>query len=108
VVVAYLPLPEPNWQWGFTIVNANQVKLLDGTERAVNAQSDMAYLDLLFRSQQMFTFTDIDGAVWAVGSTKGCIMYDLSHQTAVPAKPLAEAGLEGDVRVTILEAIETY
>ena len=108
VVVAYLPLPEPNWQWEFTVVNATSQVLLDGTTRAVDTTAEMAYLDSLFRSQQMFSFTDMDGAQWSLNGNLGCIMYDLSRQTAVPVGPTATNPLEGDVRCVILEAVESY
>lgn len=108
IVVSYLPMPEPNWMWEMVLVCSNKQEYLDGTVNDVDAAADMAYIDALFRSQEMFDFTDLDGSVWAVGGAKGCILYDMTRTTAISPYPAAESGLEGDIRVVILEAVESY
>lgn len=108
IVVSYLPLPEPNWMWEMVIVNANEQQWLDGSVNTVDSKTAMEYLDNLYRNQEMFTFIDLDGVEWAVSGNKGCIMYDITRIPAVPAEPAASNVLEGDVRVVILEAIESY
>ena len=107
VVVAYLPLPEPNWMWQFIVVNSRKQQLLDGTDEVVDTAARFAYLSNLYRSQQMFTFTDMDGVVWTIGGP-GAFMYDFSSVPSVTGDPAAEAALEGDIMVVILEAVESY
>jgi hypothetical protein len=107
VVVAYLPIPEPNWMWEFVVVCSSKQELLDGTTETVDVAARAAYLDNLFRSQELFTFVDIDGGTWTING-KGCFLYDYARMTAVPGEPTSSNPLEGDLRVVILEAVESY
>lgn len=108
VVVSYLPLPEPNWMWDMTLVCSNTQEMLGGTDVAeVDARAKMEYLDDLFRSQELFKFIDLDGAYWTL-TGPGCFLYDIQRNTAINGDAPSEEGLEGDVRVVILEAVEQY
>jgi hypothetical protein len=107
VVVAYLPLPEPNWLWQFVVVNSAKQHLLDGSNETVDTAARAAYFDNLFRTQQLFEFTDLDGTVWTTGGP-GAFMYDYKRQSAVVGKAADQAIDEADLVVTILEAVESY
>jgi hypothetical protein len=102
VVVAYLPQPEPNWMWSFSIPIADTWELLDGTSETKNTNALIAYLEGLFRSQQLLTFIDIDGVQWATNGP-GTIIYDMSTVHYDIEQPR-----EGDIRVRLLETVETY
>lgn len=108
VVVSYLLLPEPNWQWEMTLVNSEKMTLLDGTTDAISAATKMDYLQGLFRSQEMFVFTELSGVTWSVSGNKGCILMDCVTTPVVATLPSASQPREGDVRVVILEAVESY
>ena len=102
VVVAYLPQPEPGWLWSFTIPVSDQWELLDETVEVKDTVALINYIEGLFRSQNLVTFTDIDGTVWAP-TGPGVLIYDLSsiHYDI-------ETPREGDLRVTLLETVEEY
>lgn len=103
VAVAYLPQPEPNWMWTFVVPVADKWTLMDGTIETKNTNSLIAYLEALFRSQDLTTFIDIDGVQWATNGP-GVLVYDLNTVHYDVEAPNREA----DVRVTLLEAVETY
>ena len=102
VSVAYLPQPEPNWMWSFAIPVADIWDLLDGTIEVKNTNTLIAYLESLFRSQQLTTFIDIDGVQWATNGP-GVLVYDLTTVHYDIEQPR-----EADIRVTLLETVETY
>jgi hypothetical protein len=102
VSVSYLPQPEPNWMWTFSIPVTDKWELLDETVETKNTNTLIAYLEGLFRSQQLVTFIDIDGVQWALNGP-GVLIYDLSTVHYDIEQPR-----EADVRVTLLEAVETY
>jgi hypothetical protein len=102
VVVAYLPQPEPNWMWSFTVPVSDKWTLMDGTEEVKDPEALIAYMERLFRNQEMVQFIDIDGVQWAeVGN--GAIIYDMvtSHYDI-------EDPREADLRMTIMETVESY
>jgi hypothetical protein len=103
VSVSYLPQPEPNWMWSFSIPVADKWELMDDTVETKNTNTLIAYLEGLFRSQQLVTFIDIDGVTWATNGP-GVLIYDLNTVHYDVEAPNREA----DVRVTLLEAVETY
>lgn len=102
VVVAYLPQPEPNWLWSFTIPVADKWELMDGTTEVKDTEALISYLEGLFRSQVLVTFIDADGIQWATNGP-GVIIYDM---TTVYYD--IDATREADIRLTLLEVVETY
>jgi hypothetical protein len=103
-VVSYLPIPEPNWMWSFTIVMSEKQVLVDGTEEGNDTEEEMSFLRNLFRTKQMVHFTDIDDSVWAAAGQPGVFIYDIEFRIPDPSSQ----PLEGDIAVTLLEAVETY
>jgi hypothetical protein len=108
VVVAYLPQPEPNWMWSFTIPIADKWELLDESVEVkgtgcMTTNQLIAYLEGLFRSGSLVTFVDIDGIQWATNGP-GVIVYDMSTVHYDIESP----NREGDIRITLLESVETY
>jgi hypothetical protein len=75
---------------------------MDETVETKNTNTLIAYLEGLFRSQQLVTFIDIDGVQWATNGP-GVLIYDLNTVHYDVEQPR-----EADVRVTLLEAVETY
>lgn len=103
-VVSYLPIPEPNWLWSFTIVMSEKQELIDGNEETNDTEEEMSFLRNLFRTKQMVHFTDIDGSSWASGGQPGVLPYDIEFRVFdATTQPL-----EGEITVTLLEAVETY
>lgn len=102
IVVAYLPQPEPNWMWSFTIPISDKWTLLDGTVEVKSTNALIDYLEGLFRSQTQITFIDIDGIQWA-SNGPGTMVFDMSTVHYDIGSPR-----EGDIRITLLETVETY
>lgn len=102
-LVSYLPVVEPNWMWTFTIVLASKLELLDGTVSTVDTEAELAFLRDSYRTKQLLNFADADGTVWASGGQAGVLIYDLTFHLLDLNQPL-----EGEVQVTLLEAVETY
>lgn len=103
-VVSYLTVPEPNWLWSFTIVMSEKQVLVDGTEETNDTEEEMTFLRNAFRTRQMLHFTDVDGSSWATGGQPGVIIYDIDFRIFdVTSQPQ-----EGEITVTLLEAVETY
>lgn len=103
-IVSYLPIVEPNWMWTFTIVMSEKQHLVDGTTETNDTEEEMSFLRNAFRTKQMLTFTDIDNTVWASGGGDGVIIYDIDFRIFDPSSQ----PLEGEITVTLLEAVETY
>lgn len=101
-VVSYMPMPEPNWMWTFSIVLANKVTLLDGTVRTQDTEAELDYLTGLQRSGALVDFIDVDGVVWATNGP-GVMIYDMTQNLRDLLQPL-----ESDVSMTLLEAVEIY
>lgn len=101
VIVAYLPQPEPNWMWTFTIPVADKWVLLDETTESLNTEGLIAYIENLFRTQSLTTFIDIDGVSWATNGA-GVLVYDISTVHFDIEEPK-----EADIRITLLEVVET-
>jgi hypothetical protein len=101
-VVSYLPEPEPNWMWDFTIVLSEKQALLDGTDQTVDTEAELTFLDGRYRSKQLLSFTDAQGQLWA-SNGPGVLIYDMQVSLFDLTQPL-----EGEVRLTLLEAVETY
>jgi hypothetical protein len=101
-VVSYLPVPEPNWLWTFTIVLSELQEAMDGSELTVNTESEMAFLEDLYRNKQLVTYIDVDGVTWATNGP-GVLVHDIEFRIGQMTQPL-----EGEVVITLLEAVETY
>lgn len=102
VVVAYLPQPEPNWMWSFTIPVSDAWKLMDKTDEVKSTNALIAYLEGLFRTQTLVTFIDVDGVTWGTNGP-GVLVYDINVVHFDVENPR-----EADVRIRLLEAVETY
>jgi hypothetical protein len=109
IIFAYLPQPEPNWMWSFTVPVSDAWELLDKTtetkgQNGVKTTNQLiAYLEGLFRAGALVTFIDVDGTTWATNGP-GVLIYDMSTvQYSIEAPDR-----EGDIRITLLEAVETY
>lgn len=102
--VSYVPVPEPNWLWTFTIVLSEKQALLDGTTATVDTEAELTYLKTTYRAKQLVTFVDAEGDVWATGGVlPGVLIYDMTVWLPDLVQPL-----EGEVQLTLLEAVETY
>lgn len=102
IAVSYLPQPEPNWMWTFSVPVADKWLLIDETEEVKDTNALIAYLEGLFRSQELVTFIDIDGVQWATNGP-GTLIYDLTTVHYDVEQPR-----EADIRITLLETVETY
>jgi hypothetical protein len=102
-VVSYVPVVEPDWMWTFTIVLSQEQELLDGTVAIVDTEAELAFLSAAYRGKQMLHFVDAEGVEWAAGGQPGVIIYDMAVQLHDLGQPL-----EGEVTVTLLEAVESY
>ncbi len=101
-VVSYIPVPEPNWMWSMTLVLSESQALMDGSTRTMDTESEMAFLEDLQRARALVTYIDIDGVQWATNGA-GAFIYDIDFRVAQMTQPL-----EGEVVITLLEAVETY
>lgn len=101
-VVSYIPIPEPNWMWTFTIVLSASQAAMDGSTLTVDTEAEMLFLENLLRTKALVTFIDIDGKTWASNGA-GVLIYDMDMRVGQLTQPL-----EGEVVVTLLEAVETY
>lgn len=102
IQVSYVPLPEPNWLWTFTIVLSELQEGVDGVSRAVDTEAEMSYLSGLHRTKELVKYVDIDGERWTA-SGPGVLIYDIEFRVAQMTQPL-----EGEVVITLLEAVEEY
>jgi hypothetical protein len=107
VILSYLPLPEPNWMWEMVVVASRKQQLLDKSVATVDAPALMAYLENLYRTQSLVQFTELNGSVWTT-SGKGVLVYDFQLVPAITGDPSSEYALEGDARIVLLEAVESY
>lgn len=101
--VSYIPQPEPNWMWSFTIVLSDSQVLLDGTIDTVSTEAEIAFLEGLYRNKELVTYTEADGTRWESTGSPGVLVYDLVTNLRDLNQPL-----EGEVTITLLEAVETY
>lgn len=102
-VVSYLPLPEPDWTWTFTIPLSALQEAADGSVNLTyDTEAEMLYLENIHRSKALVSFTDIDGKVWA-SNGPGVLIHDIEFRVAQMTQPL-----EGEVVITLIEAVETY
>lgn len=108
VIVRYLPLPEPNWQWTMTLVLSDEQELLDGTVSAgINVQTKINTLENAFRNQIPVHFIDVDGTEWVTGGYSGVLIYDIQKDLRYIG-PSSDGSVEGDIRVTLIETVEAY
>lgn len=101
-IVSYIPVPEQNWLWDFTIVVSEKQEALDGTTLTMNTESEIAFLSNLQRTKNLITFIDIDGVTWGTNGP-GALVYDIEVRIGQSTQPL-----EGEVHLTLIEAVETY
>ncbi len=101
-VVSYVPTPEPNWIWSMTLVLSESQGMMDGTTVAMDTEAEMAFLSAQNRAKALIQFQDIDGQLWA-DDGPGVLIYDIEFRVFDMTQPL-----EGEVSITLLEAVETY
>jgi hypothetical protein len=104
VVVSYLPIGDPNWQWDFIAVLAQTVEKLDGVTGTQDVVGVTARLEQAFRDQKLVDFTDVDGTEWAT-TMPGVLITDLQKDLRYIG-PASDGVIEGDIRLTLLEAVE--
>ena len=102
-VVSYIPVPEPNWLWTFTIPLSVSQKQMDGSIVSMDTENEMALLSTAYRTKSLIPFIDIDGTEWATGGSPGVLIYDIEFRVSTMGQPL-----EGEVVITLIEAVETY
>lgn len=102
-VVSYVPVPEPNWLWTMTLVLSEKQVLLDDSEATVDTEAELDFLSSLYRTKQLVTFTDAEGDRWESTGQPGVMVQDMIVSLRDLNQPL-----EGEVLVTLLEAVETY
>ena len=102
-LVSYLPVVEPNWLWTFTVVLSEKQALLDGTTQDVDTEAELAFLRDTYRTKQLVSFVDAEGTAWASAGQPGVLIYDMAELLRDLTQPL-----EGEVQLTLLEAVETY
>lgn len=102
-LVSYIPLVEPNWMWTFTVVISEKPQLLDGTTATVDTENEFAYLRDLYRTKALVLFTGAEGDQWSSDGRAGVLIYDMTEWLPDLTQPL-----EGEVQLTLLEAVETY
>ena len=103
-MVAYVPQPEPNWMWSFAIVLATKIQAADqSVDLTYDTETELAFLATQHRAHNLVAFTDIDGVQWASGGLPGVLIYDIEFRIRDLTQPL-----EGEVLVTLLEAVEAY
>lgn len=108
VIVSYLPQPEPNWAWEFTVLLAEDQELLDGTDRLnINTAPIFAALEGYWRSQQLVYFQDVDQSEWQTSSRAGVLVTDFTEDKTFIG-PTSDGVHEGRIRLSLLEAVEAY
>ncbi len=100
--VSYLPIPEANWMWTFTIVLSALQENAFGLTEGRDTEALIAKLSDAFRSKAMLSFTDAEGGQWSASGVPGVIIYDFRLWLPDLTHPL-----EGELNLTLLEAIET-
>jgi hypothetical protein len=101
--VSYIPMPEPNWMWSFTVVLADKVVLLDGTTETMDTEAELLFLNGAYRDHLMLNFIDAEGEEWADSGQDGVIIHDIIYMLRDLNQPL-----EGEVTITLIEAVESY
>jgi len=110
VIVRYLPLPEPNWQWDFTLIVSESQHLLDDTIEELNSAalaSRIQSIENAFRLQVPVNFVDVDGSQWTISDGAGVLVMNMTKEHGVIG-PSTDGGLEAYISVTLLEAVEAY
>ena len=107
VTVRYLPIPEPNALWTMTLVLSSQQELLDGTIATDDVATKLAYLRTQHRAQNLLTFTEPDGTLWARDGTAGVLIYSMEERLP-HIGPSSDGTLEYEVAITLMEVVEAY
>ena len=90
--------------WTMTILLAERIEKQDGTlpDLTYDTEAEMVFLEDLYRNKQLVTYIDIDGVQWATNGP-GVLVHDIEFRVAQFSQPL-----EGEVVITLLEAVESY
>jgi hypothetical protein len=110
VIVRYLPLPEPSWQWEMSLVVTESQQLLDASIDELDS-SELATatqtIENAFRNQVPVNYIDIDSTQWTTSDGAGVLITGFSKQLG-PVGPTSDGGIESVLKVTLLEAVEAY
>lgn len=102
-VVSYMTMPDPNWMWQMTLVVSSPQRLLNNTSATIDTTAALGALEDAFRARALVTFIDRDGTVWA-DNGPGVLIYEFSE--SIPH--MDGSALEGEVSLSLLEAVESY
>ena len=103
-VVSYIPIPEPNWLWTFTILLVEKIVLMDGTVETMDPEDEANLLKGMYRNKALVNFVDPFGRSWASSDQPGVMIHDMT----LWHPDLTTQPVEGEVQVTLLAAVETY
>lgn len=101
--ISYVPVPEPNWLWSMVLVLSELQQGTDGVSRAMDTEAELDYLASLHRTKALISYVDIDKTAWAEDGKPGVLIHDIEFRVPHQTYPL-----EGDVSITLLEAVEAY
>lgn len=107
VVVRYLPIPEPNWQWSFSVLLSENQELLDKTLQEPTIATKLANLEAAFRTQIPVYFQDIDGTEWGAGPVGQVLIRDFVDDVRYVG-PSGDGEIEHEVRLILLETKDEY
>lgn len=110
VIVRYLPLPEPNWQWDMILIVSERQHLLDDTTAVLDESAIDAAIFAIedaFRQQMPVNFIDVDGQNWTINDGAGVLVTDYVKEYGTIG-PDSDGGHEAYLRISLLEAVEAY
>ena len=101
VIVRYMPIPEPTWEWDFVLVLSERQELLDGTTQDVADVEDKRQNILTaFRSQTPVEFYDVD---WEAGEDRVRALILTCEENIVYTGPAADGPVESEIRLRLIE-----
>lgn len=101
-LVSYIMVPEPNWQWVFSVPIVTKTVLLDKSVETIDTEAYLAYFNGLQRAEGLVDFIDLDGVSWGTNGP-GVIIYDMQVRVYDTTRPY-----EAEIVFTLVEAVETY
>ncbi len=108
VVVRYLPIPEPSWDWHMTLVLSDNQHLLDNTLQAPDNETKLAELREKFRTQEMVNFIEPDGTEWSADNQRPGVLITRMEEHMPLIGPTSAGELEYEIPITLSEMQEHY
>lgn len=103
VVVRYLPIPEPTWEWDFRIYLSESQELLDGTVddlTQVELEAKRANILNAYRNQTPVEFYDVD---WEAGDQRvRALILDCQERIIAPTAN-SDGAKESEIRLRLIE-----